>query len=145
MFMQEFGDFINLALSGFSFIHSCVDFSFKFHYSCNYIIYNNQNKKYVQFLNTLKRAVENLGCFWQTRNIFASKTWNQNHYIILQGVSYHEILNEIKRYCPCNGSDCYQPGKIPLQCLNCRKCPYKSRLCTPAYVKTKKKRNLWPV
>ena len=25
-----------------------------------------------------------------------------------------------------------------LQCLNCRKCPYKSRLCTPAYVKTKK-------
>ena len=60
---KDFGGFINLTLSGFSFIHSCVDFSFKFHYSCNYIIYNHQNKKYVQFLNTLKRAVENLRCF----------------------------------------------------------------------------------
>ena len=27
--------------------HSCVDFSFKFHYSCNYIIYNHQTLKNV--------------------------------------------------------------------------------------------------
>ena len=53
--------------------HSCVDFSFKFHYSCNYIIYNHQNNKYAQFFNTLKRTVENLKCFRQTRNIFVSK------------------------------------------------------------------------
>ena len=52
--------------------------------------------KNVQFINTLKRIVENLGCFKQTRNIFTPKTLKQDHYIILQGVSYHEILNEIK-------------------------------------------------
>ena len=54
--------------------HYCVDFSFNPHYSCNYIIYNHQTLKNVQFLNTLKRAVENLGCFKQTRNIFTPKT-----------------------------------------------------------------------
>ena len=52
--------------------------------------------KNVQFINTLKRTVENLGCFKQTRNIFVSKMRKQYHYIILQGVSYHEIFNEIK-------------------------------------------------
>lgn len=52
--------------------------------------------KNVQFINTLKRTVENLGCFKQTRNIFTPKTRKQDHYIILQGVSYHEIFNEIK-------------------------------------------------
>ena len=30
--------------------------------------------KNVQFINTLKRTVENLGCFKQTRNIFIPKT-----------------------------------------------------------------------
>ena len=52
--------------------------------------------KNAQFINTLKRTVENLGCFKQTRNIFIPKTRKQDHYIILQGVSYHEIFNEIK-------------------------------------------------
>ena len=30
--------------------------------------------KNAQFINTLKRTVENLGCFKQTRNIFIPKT-----------------------------------------------------------------------
>ena len=35
---------------------------------------NIKTLKNVQFINTLKRIVENLGCFKQTRNIFTPKT-----------------------------------------------------------------------
>ena len=80
--MQEFGWFHKFVYDQHIYtilrkFHSYVDFSFKFHYSCNYIIYNRQNKKYVQVLNTLKRTVENLRCFWQTRNILSQKCENK--------------------------------------------------------------------
>ena len=39
---------------------------------------------------------------------------------IKKGVSYHEIFNEIKRYCSCDGSDCY-PGFVRQLMLKLKK------------------------